>query len=301
MLKKLIFLAALSVPCAWAETTVDMDIVWMIEQNDAEAFRHELEVGLDPNARLDDLTLLMIAAQLGHEDIVKDLTAHECIDMHAQDSNGNTALHHAVKYERMPVVKILVYADLPQVNRNGKRSGELLYQMRNNDGRIAAEIAHGLRLFELLENPDLYIQSHPHEFHSIAHWYEHTCPARAAQRARRLETFGQKVNRNYQQVKEVTSRATRTVSNAFNRVYEKTKDVIAPQFFGANGEGATKKAKGNVESRYQKAKNFMAQQYAKAKVVAQKAFGTTKEYAHMGYEKTKDACKAAYAKMKGNR
>lgn len=273
---------------------VDMDVVVMVEQNDLEAFAHELDCGLDPNAGLGELSLLMIAAQIGHIEIVKELLAREGIDLQAQDENGNTALHFAAIFDRLDVVKALLYADEPIACKCKKNSHPReLYKIQNKEGKVAADFAYSMIMQEMLANPDEYIQSHPQEFREIAKWFHVSCPVKAEARARRLESFGDKVNRNYQDARVTVAGATEKTVSAIKHVYEKTKDVAV------KGYEATQKAKVKVESKYDKAKAFVTCRYEKARTIAHDAFGKTKEYANAGVEKTKDAFRTAYRKLRG--
>lgn len=284
---------------------VDMDVVLMIEQNDLVSFKRELEMGLNPNVGLGDLSLLMIAAQIGHLEVVRELIAHKEINLHAQDENGNTALHFAVIFDRLDVVKTLLYADEPE-NCDCKRHSHprFLYHIKNHEGKTPADFAYSSSMKEILSNPDEYIQSHPQEFREIAHWFSQSCTPRVEARARRVETFGTKVNRNYQHAKEVVTHATEKTMTAAKCAYEKTKD------FTQKGYSATQKAKEKVESKYDKARKFVTRRFDKAKHAAHGAFDVTKEYAHAGYEKTKgvavsgfektkEAFKRAYRRVKG--
>jgi hypothetical protein len=284
---------------------VDMDVVVMIEQNDLASFKHELDLGLDPNAGLGELNLLMIAAQIGHLEIVRALLATEGIDVQAQDENGNTALHFAAIFDHEEVLKALLYADEPVACKCKKKSHpRFLHKMQNREGRVAADFAYSKTTQEMLENPDEYIAAHPQEFREIAKWFEDACPAKAQARTLRLESFGQKVNRNYQNAKGAVVVATEKTVGAIKQAYEKTKDVTA------KGYEATQKARGKVASKYDKAKEFVACRYEKAKEytsggykktkgVAAVGLEKTKEVAAAGFEKTKNAFKAAYRKVRG--
>jgi hypothetical protein len=273
---------------------VDMDVVVMIEQNDLIAFKHELELGLNPNAGLGELSLLMIAAQIGHVEIVRALLANEGINVQAQDENGNTALHFAAIFDREEVVKALLYADEPVAcNCRKKSHPRFLHKIQNREGKVAAEFAYSKSMREMLENPDEYISSHPQEFRETAKWFGDTCPAKAQARSLRLESFAEKVNRNYQQAKGAVAGATEKTVGAIKQAYEKTKDVTA------KGYEATQKVKGKVASKYDKAKEFVACRYEKAKEYTSVGYEKTKEVAAVGFEKTKNAFKAAYHKVRG--
>lgn len=273
---------------------VDMDVVVMIEQNDLVSFKHELELGLNPNAGLGELSLLMIAAQIGHIEIVHALLANEGINMQAQDENGNTALHFAAIFDREEIVKALLYADEPVACKCRKKSHpRFLHKIQNREGKVAAEFAYSKTMQEMLENPDEYISSHPQEFREIVNWFERVCPEKAQARALRLESFGEKVNRNYQKAKGAVAGATEKTVGAIKQAYEKTKDVTS------KGYEATQKAKGKVESKYDKAKEFVVCRYEKAKAYTNVGYEKTKEVAAAGFEKTKNAFKAAYRKVRG--
>lgn len=307
MIKKLIFSLVFTslVHCSVYAQDVDMDVVVMIEQNDLASLKHELELGLNPNAGLGELSLLMIAAQIGHIEIVRALLASPGINVQAQDENGNTALHFAAIFDREEVVKALLYADEPVACECRKKSHpRFLHKLQNREGKVAAEFAYSKTVREMMENPDEYISSHPQEFRETAKWFEDTCPAKAQSRALRLESFGEKVNRNYQVAKGAVAGATEKTVGAIKQAYEKTKDV------SVKGYEATQKAKGKVGSKYDKAKEFVACRYEKAKEytnvgyektkeVAAVGLEKTKEVAAAGFEKTKNAFKAAYRKVRG--
>lgn len=286
-----VFTAFLSI-CAQADL-VDMDVVFMIEQNDVDSFRRELQMNLNPNSQLDDVSLLMIAAQLGRVEIVKHLLSDNRINIHAQDEQGNTALHMATMYEQVEVVKLLLYVDRPQICRHNKQIAPLLYQMQNREGKTAADIAHGLKMFEMLENPDAYIKKYSHEFGEIAAWYAEACPVQAAARLKRLETIGEKIHRNYQQVKKTTKHAANRMNNAFKSAYEKTKQTAEKSY------NASLDAKNNIEARYDGARNFVNTQYEHAQKYAQKGYEKTKDAASKSIEKLKNSCKWLFDRMKG--
>lgn len=296
MIKKLL----LSVSCLTAlqgleaqVNTVSIDIVTMIEDHDAESFRHELEMGLNPNACLDDLSLLMIAAQLGSVEIVQDLLACNDIDVQAQDNDGNTALHFAVTFGHPQVVKLIVYADAPVECSCEKRSHfRFAYLIKNRDGQSPADLAYSGELQEMLSNPDAYIKSHPQEFREVAHWFDITCPEKARARIRRLETWGERVSRTCKKAKDAVVGAVDTTADTAKQAYEKTKDVAA------KGYQVGKKAKRRVDSKYDKAKAFIACRYKKVKDVAVNAYDATCEYASSGFGKTKDVASTGLEKTK---
>ncbi len=293
--KLLLFLCILCASNYAQIPTCDIDIIWMIESGDAQSFRHELEVGLDPNSGIDDQTLLMVAAQLGNLEIVRDLIAHERIDIHAQDEKGNCALHYAALYGHASVIKTLLIADTPRNCGCGRVTHNCLtYQLTNNQGKIPADLAPYADLKEMLSNPDEYCAKHAAEFHETIRWFELTCPAKAHVRAQRLETFGQKVNRNYQSAKKSVTSACARASSVLSTAYQKTKDVTVKSY------SASQKAREKVEGKYAKAKTYMMQRYDRAKDYAHAGYQRTKEVAASSYEKTKDAIRSAYRKVRGS-
>jgi len=297
---------------------VDMDVVIMIEQNEVESFKHKLEVGLDPNEGLADQSLLMIAAQVGNVAIVHELLAHEGINIQAADESGNTALHYAALYDHLSIVKAILYADVPVACAcKNNPHPQWAHHKQNSSGKTAADLAHSPRIREMLANPDEYIKSNPQEFREIATWFEAACPAKAEARERRIETLGQRVNRNYKQAKSVIANAKDKTVNAVRRAYEKTRKPSAK----SDSKGSNLKKK--VASKYEKAKAFVNWHLTQVKETAADAIGFSKEHASAGYEKTKvaasnglekskkvaasgfekvkNAIKAAYHKVKGGK
>lgn len=284
MLKKLVLFCSLFTIAGLTaqQTSVDIDIVMMIEHNEAESFRHELEVGLNPNACLDDLSLLMIAAQLGRAEIVRDLLARDTIDMHAQDQFGNTALHFAVIFGHTEVVKLLLYADTPRdCACKSRLHRRFVHQMPNNEGKTPADLAHSAHLEQMLKNPDAYINAHPQEFREVVRWFDTMCPIKARARSYRGMSWSDKI-----------SAAAKKTGSALAVAYQKTKEVAA------KGYEVGKKAKDKVGSKYQKAKAFFSKRYDKAKDKAAAGYEKSKEVAAAGYEKTKSAMSSAYQKAK---
>jgi hypothetical protein len=266
------------------------DAAW-VEDNEVEAIQYELENGLNPNLTFDDVNLLMIAAQMGHDEIVRALVAHDAIDLHAQDKFGNTALHFAALYDHVEVIKILMYADtLADCSCGNRGHRRFVHQRENGYGKKAADLTPHDHVREMLTNPDAYISSHPEEFNEIANWFEFSCPKKAAERARRLEGWGQKIVRTYQHAKEIADTTAQKTKSAAQRAYEKSKKITDI----ANKK--SKKVKQKVNQKVKKAKDYVACSYEKAKDVATDAFDATKEYAAKGYAKTKQAAAHGFSK-----
>ena len=68
-----------------------------------------LDAGADPNMAVGDklMTPLMIAAQKGHVESLRILTKKE-VEFNAEDSNGDTALHHTALHNNPKCMTLLL-------------------------------------------------------------------------------------------------------------------------------------------------------------------------------------------------
>ncbi|CEL11212.1 hypothetical protein ASPCAL14315 [Aspergillus calidoustus] len=109
-----------------AEESATSALIWAAERGMHKTAKRFLALGADVNATNEDrLTVLMLAAAKGHEEVVRTILGVEGIDVNAQHwLHKRTALHYAAMEGHYEVVRVLIGAkgigfNIPEGNYGG--------------------------------------------------------------------------------------------------------------------------------------------------------------------------------------
>ncbi len=96
---------------------------------------------------------LIEAAQFGDLRSLNSLLGDDDIDVNYQDSNGNTALHHAVTYSHIDPVELLIRSNA-DVNIQSKRGSSVLHIAARTGRSDCAEIIFNQQPIWMLKDND---------------------------------------------------------------------------------------------------------------------------------------------------